>query len=213
MPHHSESFWTSLFALFVLHLAERGAALNVWHCKEPTDGRYYEPRHSSGAIVLAGLRATDVSVEPPTGAMKSVVQGLLNEEVNAAGIRPDLFIRVPLAAPSGEWKYLFIENKTTGGFQPNQEENYPALLESFEKNGKPCEFLLLTSVGSCKPYESAKRFQRTMREAFGLLLWEEVLLQMKAHELKLPGIDTGAWQPFTRDFENVVVGRKTMTAN
>lgn len=214
MPHNSESFWTSLFALFVLHLAKRGTALTVWQCKEPTDGRYYELRHSSSSIALSGVQVADISIEPPTRAMQGFVYSLLNEKLDAAGIRPDLFMRVPLVGTPRQYKYVFIENKTTEGLQSNQEENYPALIKSIkEKKDTLCEFLLLTSVGSCKPYESAKRFQESMGGSFGMLLWEDVFREMRAQDFKLAGIDVDAWQPFTNALDTVAAQHQKATGN
>lgn len=213
MPHHSESFWTSLFGLFVLHLANREASLNIWQCRKTASEASYEPRIGANSLALKGIKACDMSIEPPTAATRRFVWNLLNEGVQAAGIRPDILLRIRPSGVGPKEKYIFIENKTTEDLQRNQEENYPSLIEAFNRLGKPCEFLLLTSVGADKPYNSALAFQKIMGKNFGLILWEDAIRQMKREKFEIQGIDVEEWQPFTEEFDSLIVQHRSAKAD
>lgn len=58
LPGSSESFWTTVFGLFLLHLgksSEKEKELLVWQCKNPPAPPWYEPASEPSTLNVAGL--------------------------------------------------------------------------------------------------------------------------------------------------------------
>ena len=115
-PASAESFWTTLFSLFALHLGTGTVSqesLTIWHC---TDG-----------------------------------------------------------------------------------PNYPRLIGWLLERDVSFDFLILQSAGCCNALaQQARAFQREAWAAhFGVLLWEEVLREMKGAHFCFPGVPINAWQKYS----------------
>ncbi len=199
LPHSSESFWTSLFALFLLRLGQdKKGQLSVWQCKSTQRQPWYEERSDSASIDVRGIKFDDIAVEPP-----SLVGRCLDANVeippDIGGISPDILVRLPINNSRKKQKYLLIETKTVGAdLSQRQVENYLNLLEFLKKRKVDSELLLLMSVGTTPAmHEAAQNLQRNLRSKFGLLLWEDVLRQMKECRFQLAGIDIEDWQKYT----------------
>lgn len=200
LPKSSESFWTSLFALYVLHLGRTNGMIKVWERLDSDKAPYYGPRKGSSSLDLSGLKFEDVSVEPKAHAMAhyfNLVAGLSPKD---SGFEPDLVLsRSPSGSPGT--RYLFVENKITQKLQPNQMDNYPRLVKSLNKKGTKAEFLLLMSVGSNKVDRQARILKTQLGPCFGLLLWEDILRGMSRSGLVLPGVDFQQLEKFTEDLD------------
>jgi hypothetical protein len=200
LPKSSESFWTSLFALYVLHLGRTNGMIKVWERLDSDKAPYYGPRKGSSSLDLSGLKFEDVSVEPKahaTACYFKLVAGLSAED---SGFEPDLVLWRPPSGSSGP-TYLFVENKITQKLQQNQMQNYPRLVKSLNKKGTKAEFLLLMSVGSNEVDRQARILKTQLGPCFGLLLWEDILRGMSRSGLVLPGIDFQQLDKFTEDLD------------
>ena len=199
LPHSSESFWTALFALFLLHLGKNEKSqLRVWQCKNPPDKHWYEPRRGFQGPDVGGVQFDDIAVEPPTLAGWHLDANVKVTPVTG-GISPDILVRLSINNSRQKPKYLLIENKTVGAdLNQRQIGNYLNLLEFLKKRKVDSELLLLMSVGTTPAmHEAAQNLQRNLRSKFGLLLWEDIFRHMKEQRFLLPGVDVGDWQKYT----------------
>lgn len=100
--------------------------------------------------------------------------------------------------------YTFIENKTVGAsLSPRQRENYVNLVRSLQNLGIESQTFVLCSSGDDAAYKACKKFQSVLGvENFGLILWEDVLREMKRTAFSLPGLDIAKWaSTYTDDLE------------
>jgi hypothetical protein len=210
-PASSESFWTVLFALFVLHLGAgktpRGQ-LTVWRCTDGSGKKYYAPRPSGegrGAVLeFSNLSFDSLAVEPPSRGLSTkpwpgTGRGL---PIAAGGFPPDVVIR---SHNDGSDHFVVVENKATTGahLAKNQFENYPLMVQWLIEAKVSFDFLLLQSTGCCeKLTQQARLFQRyPWAEHFGILLWEEVLRVMDRTDF-MPGLlPIKAWQKYTASLD------------
>jgi hypothetical protein len=206
LPHSSESFWSSIFALFLLHLAgkeEGDAHLAVWQPKTPVQPPcYYERRQGSPTINVKNVKFADIAIEPTTVTGRFFRHDL--EVTIEFNFRPDILIKLTPTSPLGSPKWILVENKTVGdGLAKSQFENYLKLMKFLEQNRVDAELLLLVSVGTTDNtiYNSAKNFQTHLGARFGVLLWEDVLREMGKQAFAPGGLDTAAW---ARQFTNAI---------
>lgn len=173
-PPSSESFWTSVFAVFALHLGARAGQLTVWQC---TNGgpnkKWYTKRTSRPNLQLANLDFDSVVVEPR--ALSRPWPGTsLVLPTDAGGFSPDIVIRSRGA--DGSEHFAIVENKVTSSacLADNQIENYPKLANWLRDHGLSFDILFLQSAGcSDQLYKQAGSFQSSNWGAnFGILLWE-----------------------------------------
>jgi hypothetical protein len=209
LPPLSESFWTSLLALFFLHLGKsKHSDITVWTCTRNPSAPWYERRREAATLNLRDLELHDVAVEPVTLEGEGTF-GSLNVPSKVGGISPDLFIRLRSNSPGSATKHVLIECKTVGAeLNLNQKESYPNLLAYLNEQGigaELLEYLLVMSVGvSNRLYRDAQNLQGRMGSrglSFGLLLWEDILQKMKGCGFHLPGIDIDGWQVYTDDLK------------
>jgi hypothetical protein len=200
-PPSSESFWTAVFAMFVLHLGvgptPRGC-LTVWQCTDGSNNKWYAWRPSRPTLKLANLDFESVVVEP-RAPWRPWPGTSLTLPAAAGGFSPDLVIRSRCA--NGREHFTIIENKVTsnGCLRDNQIENYPRLADWLLQQGLSLDILLLQSIGCCPAlYEQDRLFERKPWGAnFGILLWEEVFREMHRTCFTPVGIPTEAWQEYT----------------
>lgn len=199
-PASSESFWTTVFALFAMHIGgpTPKGRLTIWRCTNGTGGKWYEQRTERPTLDLRGLGLDAIAVEP-AGFTKPWPGIGVVPPPSAGGFSPDLVIKAQ-KAEGGDY-YAVIENKIASGasLRPDQMENYPRLATWLLSQNVSFDILLLTSVGSCTAlYEQAQRFQAdTWGGSFGVLLWEEVLQEMRRTGFSLPGLQIHFWEPYT----------------
>jgi hypothetical protein len=203
-PSSSESFWTALFALFVLHLATgstpRGR-LTVWHCTDGSNNKWYKPRAVRPSLEFTDLTFDSIAIEPRVlPSPWPGTQHILDTTVG--GFSPDIVIRSPDLGRADQ--FIVIENKIAGYLAPNQCENYPRLAGWLVERGTPFDFLLLQSAGCHKTlHEQARCFQREpWGSNFGILLWEEVLREMLRTEFTLAGLPVQSWHVYTEALES-----------
>jgi hypothetical protein len=204
LPHSSEHFWTAVFGLFVLHLAgNRDSDLHVWQLMEPPlRPKYFEPHRASPVFNVSGLAFDHISIEP------SNLSGVRFGEkaslpIQIAGMSPDLVIRNSKGT-AGQESYTFIENKTVGAdLSQRQRENYVNLVRSLQELGIQSQTFVLCSTGDDAVYKACREFQSVLGlENFGLVLWEDVLREMKRTVFVLPGLDIAKWaNTYTDDLD------------
>src|SRR6267378_1086664 len=88
LPDSSESFWTSLFALYLLHLGRTNGMLNVWERLDSDKAPYYRPRKGSSTLDLSGLKFENVSVEPKALAMARYFKSVAGLSAEDSGFEP-----------------------------------------------------------------------------------------------------------------------------
>ncbi len=193
LPPCSESFWTTLFALFILHLGQTSdGKLRVFQTKEPAAHPWYDPIPVR-SVTLSKIAFDDLIIEPQS--LSSCFSTPLS--VQLGGFETDVFMRMHDRTASKP-KYLLVEVKTgsSASLQENQLSNYPGLVTQLNKQNIDTELLLLLSVGANdKLYKQTKDLEKKRDEnfKFGLLLWEDILRQMAFSNFSPSGIDTGTW--------------------
>lgn len=203
LPSLSESFWTSVFAVFLLHLShdiKTTPKIDVWHCKQATKAPYYK-RREGDPLNVAGLTIENLGIEVKYLTKEwGDVFGLLDPKIG--GIKPDILVKLP-SASIGKTKYVFIENKTEYGASlgENQKKAYPDLIKFLNGQGIQSEYLILQSV-SCKDafFRDLQSLQRELKDKFGILFWEDILRLMGKTNFRPAGFDVTSWvEKYTDD--------------
>lgn len=191
LPACSESFWTTCFSLFLLHLARLNKPLRIWECRDSVHRPWYWKRASSPLLDVSDLTLNDISVEPSSAGDPA-------DFGNVARFRPDVL----LSFPGKPGRVVLIENKTSQCAQANQLKDYPLLSSIFTNRGMTNEVLWLVSVGSKrKLYTQLKNLESILQGRFGVLLWEDVLGLMASCAFKLPGMPIEEWSKYTSDLD------------
>jgi hypothetical protein len=193
-PPSSESFWTTLFAIFLL---EKKPVLTIWRYDNSSIRPYFSKRVSQNkqepdCLFLDGLIFESVVVEPR--ALSRNWPG--TDEIptaDAGGFSPDVVIRLK------NDHFVIIENKITSGamLNKNQLENYPRLADWLTIKNCKFDILLLMSVGADGLYKQAKELMDKIGGNFGILLWEEVLKKMKESGFAKDYLPIDDWQKYT----------------
>jgi hypothetical protein len=195
----SESFWTTLFGLFLLEGAlsqPDSFGITVYernsNVKTPP---YYELRRGSPRFVPGAILMSDVAIEPTTEKTQSFLSAKCSGlKLPCFGIRPDILIN-----GVGSQPYLtFIECKTSTSMQANQLENYGTIIRELNLRGWQCQLLLLASKGMSEALDKQVRYlEKCLANDFGLILWENVLLHMIEMRFRIPGVDLKTWKAFS----------------
>lgn len=210
LPSLSESFWTSIFAVFLLHLSHTAngtTQINVWHCKDAsTPPRqckqpYYKLREGK-PFMVTGLAIENLGVEVKYLTKEWIdVCGVVDPGIG--GIKPDIVLRLP-SASMGKAKYVLIENKIRYGtpLSENQKKEYPDLINFLNGQGIQCEYLILQSVSCDNAFFGGLQFlQRKLDDKFGILFWEYILKLMEKTNFRPAGLDIASWvKRYTDDF-------------
>lgn len=152
---HSESYWTSLFALFLrwLSATENNRTINLWNFNY--DERSWKYEKSGEDLDCRGLGFGDILVERNLGEFLGVK--------TKTAKKPDLI----LCHPGG--KLTIIENKTIRHKIGEQIALYHRILESANASYR---ILLLVSLG----YEMKEDWKTVSARGLpSLILWEEIL--------------------------------------
>jgi hypothetical protein len=194
-PTCSESFWSTVFSFFLLHIArekEGDCTLRVWQPTERSGPPWYEPKPTAHSLDPHGLTFQDVAVEPNT------LVGVWPEiDIAITGIAPDLMLRFDRG--SG-YEYVFVETKVTSGahLNSNQLSSYPSLIKSLAPRGTKSRLFILKSIGcSTVLYNETRRLARDLGDRFGILLWEEIFRAMHAYGFSLPGLTGQMLEAYT----------------
>jgi|SRR5579864_4774320 len=167
--HNSESWWSALFSILVLHLAQGGNTSKIPLCK-------YVGSLGEGFIDLGEyLDCSDTKFD------EVLVDAKLNNELfgidewpnEFSGIRPDVLFHRPKLK-----RTTLIENKTVGANLDRQLDRYHKIKRYLDKNGWSAEFLLLISLG----YETERVWKAVEESETKLILWEDVLRVMDSIE-------------------------------
>lgn len=208
-PASAESFWTSLFGLFALHIGAGAtplAALTIWHGTNGTDGKWYVPRTPQPRLQLRNLGFDSIAIEP-TGINKPWPGTGLVLSARDGGFSPDVLIRS--RESNGTDHFAVVEDKVTSKacLADNQMENYPRLAACLAANGISFDILFLQSAGCCDAlHQQALTFQEApWGNHFGIILWEEVLRMMVATGFPA-GVPLDAWQAYTSVLDSVCAG-------
>lgn len=177
-----ESFWTSLFSLFLLHLAARTTSrdvLTIWHCTDGPKAPWYVRRLANSNLQLANVGFDDMAVEP------SSVSFMPEEITPEAGyFPPDIVIR---SNPGDGRHFFIIENKIKGHLQNNQIHNYPELIKwLLDHKISSFDFLILHSEGRSDALaQQTRNFQKSKWGAdhFGILLLGGSIPQNEGRQL------------------------------
>lgn len=197
----SESFWTTLFAMFVLHIGslDPPRQLTVWHCTDGSQNKWYTPRKKRPSVVFTGVKFDDLTIEPSTLSKKEWPGTNLLLSPEDGGFSPDVVIRVP-GEDHGKDHFIIIENKITYGacLQENQMINYPRLIARLIENQISFDFLFLQSAGCSEELaRQALCFQKQpWADNFGILLWEQVLREMDNTHFA-PYLPIKEWQKYS----------------
>jgi hypothetical protein len=190
MPPSSESFWTAVFALFMIHLScsdDGMEPLALWRSL-PSGPPWYERKERNVCLPQKRLTLSDLAIEP---CGVSRVWPTLDLQPNIAGISPDI---VACFAPTAtDPFFLLVENKITTGasLNHNQTDAYPQLLEVLKnRHGVSCALWVLLSVGcSHNLYAATRKLETQLTDRFGIVLWEDVFRTMRTARFELPGLN------------------------
>ena len=200
----SESFWTTLFGFFVLHLGSMDTPskhLTVWHCTDGTDNKWYASRRSAPSLELSNISFESIAIEPLTLSSKPWPGTQLFLSPADGGFSPDIVIKTRKA--EGGDHFVIIENKVREDLQANQMVNYRCLTNWLFGKNISFDFLLLQSLGSSpKLFEQARCFQNEGNKQFGILLWEEVLRLMQSTHFAQQGLPIQSWQVYTEALDS-----------
>ncbi len=195
LPPSSESFWSAVFALFLLHLAkhEQHGALISWN-PNPEGPPWYERTSGDASFRVSGLTFDGMTVEPQT------VMEILPEDsrhLTLGGISPDIVIRLPKEEGSDPG-YALIENKITSGatLNANQRSAYADVVRCLAD----ARLYVLQPVGcSQNLFDATVDLSKSLREKFGVLLWEDAFRLMERTRFSALGFNPAKLLGFTED--------------
>lgn len=200
LPASSESFWTAVFALFLVHLSSREGGVSSLPLWRPLrSGPPWYERKAAELVVppRTPLALNDLAIEPTE---VSNVWPALDLDPSLAGISPDIVARFASSADNAF--LLLVENKITTGasLSANQTNAYPRLLELLAQHAVPSVLWVLQPVGcSQKLCAATRRLESRLTSRFGIVLWEDVFRFMQATYFCLPGLDIMTLQGYVDD--------------
>ncbi len=160
--HNSESWWTALFSIVLLHLAKHpksGEIITKEYRRGPV-WAYCE----AGGLDLLELSFSEVFVEPKLTA--ELFQGLRWPK-DFWNLVPDIVISRPKRR-----RTIFIENKTTGAnIRKRQLKDYLGAIEYLKHNDWNAELVYLMSIG----YQPDREWNLIEENRVRVILWEDVL--------------------------------------
>ncbi len=202
----SESFWSTLFSMYLLHLSATDTTnkiVTTWFCKDEGPP-WFERTPDDAWLNVDGLTSNNIAVEP-NGLVGLWKNSKINSDPYFTGINPDIVFRIPLK--NGGFRYTLIENKvkTDADLNSNQKSSYPDLIKRLRKEeGIECSLFLLQSLGADKMFKSSLMLQNEFLHGnqFGIILWEDVIRCMKRDSFFIKGIDFAEWIPYTEAGKN-----------
>jgi hypothetical protein len=181
VPACSESFWTAMFALFLLHLSRTEKRLRVWSCTDNGTKPWYRLHRAIRELRLPAITLHDMAIEP-----RDVMRVCPNQDISLVGISPDVLVCLGRQEPR---PLLLVENKVTTGAMLNHNQ-IKAYLDLVRVLPPGSLFLVLKSVGcSTDLYQQVHKLAQALPDRFGILLWEDVLQAMARTAFELPGLE------------------------
>lgn len=170
--HNSESWWSALFSILVLHLARAD------NPKIPLRKCVGSPKESFN-FLGEYLDCSDVKFD------EVLVDAKLTQRLfpgiawpnEFRDTRPDIMIHRPKLK-----RITLIENKTVGANLGEQLDRYYEVKEHLSKEGWSVEFFLLISSG----YENRREWRAVEKTETKLILWEDVLRIMDSTDFFRP---------------------------
>ena len=200
LPASSESFWTSVFAFFLLHLADvPGRKIRGWKPCYSDNPPWFEVNPEIDFQVY-GLTIYKLAVEPKS--LDSMYRSLGQK---LTGVSPDIVIQ---ESPKS---LLFIENKIKTGakLNSNQLSGYPSLIEALGKEGVAAQMVVLMSYGcSNKLFKQTQDLykEKKLEAKFGVFLWEDVFRQMTIVGSGVPGLEPQTLESYWQEGKNLCRG-------
>lgn len=176
--HNSESFWTSLFALYILGVSNSGAE-RIPAYQHTNRGEF---RKDGFLKIPSGLKFEDVVVEGGIGDIsffkKAGFNG--NEILEDFWFKPDVVIR------ADSKKVIVIEIKTVGHhLGEHQKNNYVNFTKFLNERGCNAELYFLLSCGHEKNSDWELLTEKGEQLEYKILLWEDVLKGIDVHTIEL----------------------------
>jgi len=164
--HNSESFWTSFFALYLLHLSKQANTPEIpaYKCNLKDGKRRFE---TDGILnIPKGLDYRNVVVE---GGIRDGFVPNLSSPIpqNLYNLKPDIIIQK-------NSEIIVIEVKTIGASIANQQkENYEQITEFLNQNGYKASLYFLISAGYEHSIDNLS-YNSSNIDTFKLLIWEQI---------------------------------------
>lgn len=192
---NGEPFWTSLFALYLMHLSHQGnPTLRVW--RPNRESKKYELRKPRGKLLLSPIRFSDIAIEASIGEKNWPTGHLVPDKL---GITPDILVKY---RDNDMDRYLIIESKVSdnNNLRSQQERNYAGLATWLRERQIAFDILVLQSIGNAALFNRfSKPIDGVKADEFGLLLWEDAIASMSRIGFELMGLPVKEWLPFTED--------------
>lgn len=196
LPASSESFWTSLFAIFLLHLGRTNPPiqLGVWRPIEDAVNAPWFRRVERPSFDISGLSLDQVAVEP-----KDLCHLFPELSVRVTGISPDILVR-------RDNRFMIVENKITTGakLNSNQCDAYADLVK--ERESQLFYFVLMSYGCQSSFYSQLIGLSGRLQRNFGILLWEDVFRAMELSNFSFPGFDPRNLHEFMQGAESECCG-------
>lgn len=192
---NGESFWTSLFALYLMHLSHQGnPTLRVW--RPNRESKKYELRKPRGELLLSPIRFSDIAIEATIGERNWPTGPFVDKHL---GMKPDILVKY---RDNEMDRYLIIESKVgdDNKLRAEQERNYANLATWLRERQIVFDILVLQSIGNAALFDRfSKPIDGVKADEFGLLLWEDAIASMSRIGFEPVGLPVKEWLPFTED--------------
>jgi hypothetical protein len=192
---NSEPFWTSLFALYLMHLSHQSKpTLRVW--RPNRESKKYELRKPRGDLLLSPIRFSDIAIEAPIEGRNWPTGHFVGEDL---GMKPDIVVKYH---DSDKDRYLIIESKVgdKNKLRSEQERNYANLAAWLRERQIAFDILVLQSIGNAALFNRfSKPIDGVEADEFGLLLWEDAIASMSRIGFEPVGLPVREWLQFTED--------------
>ena len=169
--HNSESFWTSLFGLFLLECSMK--------CKKVTIPTYRFYKYDNGKWEFK--EDEDFNMPFNLSFQDVIVEGIIKSSIfpdipdNLTNIKPDLLV---LHRDENELKDVFIFEIKTIGAHIHQKDLYEGLLDYFQCKGYNVVLFFLLSIGHENNSDWSKLAEKQhmiRKNPFRIIFWEDVL--------------------------------------
>jgi len=170
--HHSESYWTSLFSLYLLYLSktQKNTSLPAFKlikedgqsCFRP-DGYLHVPKDMDFSNIIVEGRFGQAAI--PDDKNVEIPKNLLN-------LKPDIFI-------VKNDQIIIIEVKTIGSYLTNyQKERYEEIYIFLIQRGYKLQLYFLLSAGHEQKNIDLLEYHPSNISTYKILLWEHIFKHM-----------------------------------
>ena len=180
LPASGEHFWTSVFAFFLLHLADTPEGkIRYWKPCSDDSPPWFEANPDID-LPVGGLTIDQLAIEP-----SSLHRMYSDLGQKLTGVSPDIVIY-----QEDPKRLCLIENKVKTGaiLGSNQRSEYPSFVETLTNRNIDARLFVLMSYGCQKLFNDTKLLYKRLGDKFGIFLWEDVFRQMGEVGSGLPGL-------------------------